>query len=140
MELADARVLITGGGTGIGLALAAYLVNAGATVAVNGRRQAPIDAAAKELGVLAVQGDVSVEADATRIVHTVVDAWGGFNTLINNAGFGTFASLLDTKLEDYERVFAADVGGDRDRGLDAGPGDGVVRSSNGVPRGWQGVA
>ena len=103
------RALVTGGSSGIGRAVAALLIEAGARVAINGRDGRPLDAAATELGALAVQGDVGVEADARRIVETTVEGFGGVDILINNAGFGRFAPLLETSADDMEAVWRTNV-------------------------------
>ncbi len=111
MELANARVLITGGATGIGRAVAAELIAGGARVAICGRRAERLDSARDELGVVAIQGDVSVDADATRIVTEAAEALGGLDVLVNNAAVGYFAKLLDTDVAEIERVFATNVVG-----------------------------
>ena len=60
--------LVTGGGTGIGAAIARRLAADGYDVAVTGRRQGPIDEVAEELGGLAIVADTGGEADAERAV------------------------------------------------------------------------
>lgn len=88
----DGRVvLITGGGTGLGLAMVRALARAGANVAIGGRRQGPIDAAAaevKDLGgeSLAVSTDVTDSAQVDRLISGAVDHFGHLDVLINNAG------------------------------------------------------
>ncbi|MBI2015864.1 MAG: glucose 1-dehydrogenase [Candidatus Rokubacteria bacterium] len=91
MRLKDKLALVTGGGTGIGLAIARRFAAEGASVAVCGRREAPLAAATAEIAraggrALAVAGDVTRAADAERIVRAVVDAWGRLDVLVNNAG------------------------------------------------------
>ena len=51
------------------------------------------------------------EQDVVRMVRAVVDAFGDYDVLINNAGFGTFAPLVETTLEDMQRVYATNVFG-----------------------------
>jgi len=111
MELSQATVLVTGGATGIGLATARAMAEGGAQIAVCGRRPEPLQRAREEFGFAAIQGDVSVEADALRIVSEANDALGGLNVLINNAAFGTFAKLVDTDAADMTRVLATNVVG-----------------------------
>lgn len=111
MRLQDAKVLITGGATGIGLATARALVAGGARVAVCGRRQEPLDRAAEELGVVALRGDISLDADARRIVAEAILGLGGLNVLINNAAVGYFAKLLETDAAEMARVLATNVVG-----------------------------
>ncbi len=94
MQIDGARVLITGGGTGIGLATAQQLVAGGARVAICGRRPEPLAAASGAHGIAAIQGDVVTDAD--RIVDETVAALGGLDVLVNNAAIGYFAPLLET--------------------------------------------
>ena len=103
------RALVTGGSGGIGKAIAQALTEHGVTVAISGRDGDALTAAADELGALAIQGDVGVEADAERMVSTLVDERGGIDILINNAGFGRFATLLETTADDMESVWRTNV-------------------------------
>ena len=111
MNLKDAKVLVTGGGTGIGREIARVLREAGAQVAVSGRRREVIEAAARDIGALALTGDVGVEADAERMVREVIAAFGGYNVLVNNAGSGRFAKLVDMDVADFDATFATNVRG-----------------------------
>ena len=111
MRLSDAKVLVTGGGTGIGLEIARVLGAAGARVAISGRRRDVLERAAQAVGALPVVGDVSVEADAERMVAAVIEAFGDYNVLVNNAGFGRFAPLVDFDVADFDAVFATNVRG-----------------------------
>jgi 3-oxoacyl-[acyl-carrier protein] reductase len=85
--------LVTGGGTGIGRAISLAFAREGGRVGVNysksrDKAQATVD---KILGsgghAIAVQGDVSREADARRLVESVVGEWGRLDILVNNAGW-----------------------------------------------------
>jgi 3-oxoacyl-[acyl-carrier protein] reductase len=111
MNLAGAKTLITGGSEGIGYGIAESLVAKGATVAIMGRDQVKLEAAATKLGVLGIQGDVSVEAEAQAAVAQVVAEFGGIDILVNNAGFGYFAPLVELDKEKFEAVFATNVTG-----------------------------
>ncbi len=91
LSLDDRVVLITGGGTGLGLAMVRALARAGANVSIGGRRQGPIDDAAaevKDLGgdSLAISTDVTDSAQVERLVSGTVDHFGHIDVLINNAG------------------------------------------------------
>ena len=84
-------VVITGGGTGLGLAMVRALARAGANLSIAGRRRGPIDDAAsevKQLGrdSLAVPTDVTDSAQVDRFVSSSIDHFGGIDVLINNAG------------------------------------------------------
>jgi 3-oxoacyl-[acyl-carrier protein] reductase len=109
MNLADARVLVTGGSSGIGLAVARLLAESGAKVAICGRNEARLREAAAAVGASAVPGDVSVEADAVRMVREVIQAFGSLNVLVNNAGIGAFAPLLETTPDAMRRVWEVNV-------------------------------
>ena len=111
MDIRNAKALVTGGSSGIGKEIAKQLMERGAKVVICGRDAAKLEATAKEIGATPVQADVSIEADAIRVVRESIAALGGVNVLVNNAGFGAFASLLDTTLEDMQRVFATNVFG-----------------------------
>ena len=111
MDLSTAKVLVTGGSSGIGLETARQLRARGAQVAICGRDEGRLRAAAKAIDALAVHADVAVEADVVRMVREVIDAFGGYDVLVNNAGFGTFAPLVDTDLAAMQRVFATNVFG-----------------------------
>ena len=110
MNVASAKALVTGGSSGIGLETARLLISRGARVAICGRDRSKLDLEANEIGALPIQADVSVEADVVRMIWTVVDHFGeDYNVLINNAGFGYFAPLVETKTEEMQRVHATNV-------------------------------
>src|SRR5262245_36235010 len=109
MKLGDARVLVTGGSSGIGLGIARLLVGQGAKVAIWGRDERRLKGAAAEVGARAVGGDVSVEADAVRMVREVIQAFGDYNVLVNNAGIGLFEPLLETTAEVMRHVWEVNV-------------------------------
>ena len=89
--LKDHNALVTGGSSGIGLAIADALAAAGASVAISGRRQEALDRAVEALEkhggrALAVAGDVADPRDAHRMVEEAAAAFGGLRILVNNAG------------------------------------------------------
>ena len=92
---AQGRCSSPGGGTGIGAATARRLAGDGWHVAVTGRRRGPLEEVAAEVGGLAVVADTAVAADAERAVTETVDAFGGLDGLVLNAGSGSPGSLLD---------------------------------------------
>lgn len=87
--------VITGGGEGIGLASAKRMVAEGASVFIVGRRQAILDAAVAEIGgdVVALQADVSKQADLARVYEAVRVAKGKVDILVANAGVQTKEAL-----------------------------------------------
>jgi citronellol/citronellal dehydrogenase len=78
--------LVTGGGSGIGLATARELVRLGAKVAICGRTAAKLEAAQAELGVLAKTCDIREPAEVEQLVEAVLAAYGRLDVLVNNAG------------------------------------------------------
>ena len=109
MNLADCVALVTGGGSGIGLATARHLRQHGARVAVCGRRREPLEEAARAIGAMPIVGDVSREEDAVRIVRTVIEEFGDYNTLINNAGWGRFTPLVDLTVDEFRAIHDTNV-------------------------------
>ncbi len=111
MNLRDAKVLVTGGSSGIGFETARALIEAGAQVAITGRDEAKLQAAAKTLKAHAIRADVSDASDAQRMVAETVRAFGAMNVLINNAGIGAFAPLVELDVVEFRRVMATNVFG-----------------------------
>jgi 3-oxoacyl-[acyl-carrier protein] reductase len=108
--------IISGGGTGIGRGIALALGEAGVRVVVCGRRREPLEetaAAVRESGgeALAVQADVSDEADVERLVRETLGAFGRLDILVNNAGIGGGNAIHRHSLEDWENVMAVNLRG-----------------------------
>jgi len=103
--------LVTGGGTGIGAAIARRLAGDGYAVSVTGRRPGPIEEVAREIDGLAIAADTGVADDAGRAVAETVARFGGLDALVLNAGTGGGGSLLETDPETFETVFRTNVTG-----------------------------
>lgn len=102
------RVLITGGGAGIGAATAVLLAGKGWRVALFDRDGAAAARTAQELGAgraLAHQGDVTDSTAIAAMLDKMTEAWGGIDDLVNNAGVWDHAPLLDLTPERWRRVF-----------------------------------
>ncbi len=111
MNLRNAKILVTGGSSGIGFETARTLIEAGAQVAITGRDEAKLQAAAATLKAHAIRADVSIAADAQRMVDETVRAFDSVNVLINNAGFGSFAPLVALDVAEFRRVMDTNVFG-----------------------------
>ncbi len=111
MELRDAVALVTGGSAGIGRAIAEALKAEGARVTITGRDRGRLEGASGALGVAAIQADVGREEDARRTVADVVARHGRLDLLVNNAGIGHFAPLVETELARLEEVYRTNVYG-----------------------------
>ena len=109
MKLTGAKVLVTGGSSGIGRGIAELLIQRGAKVAISGRDENRLRATSADIGAIALQGDVSIEADAVRIVRDAIGTLGGYNVLVNNAGIGAFAPLLDITADEMRHVWEVNV-------------------------------
>ena len=115
--LTDKVVIITGAGSGIGLATALTLGKAGARLGLAGLDKANIEAAAGQVrnagGVaVAVVADVSKEADVAAMVERAVSEFGRLDGAFNNAGVEMRNRLTpDLTLQDWEQVFDVDVTG-----------------------------
>ncbi len=109
MDLTKAKVLITGGNSGIGMATAAALKDAGAQVVITGRDETKLKVAAAALGVHYIQGDVTDEADVVGMVVGANEKMGGLNVLINNAGYGYVAPLTEIDPAQFEQVWRTNV-------------------------------
>ncbi|MFI5845370.1 SDR family oxidoreductase [Catenuloplanes sp. NPDC051500] len=107
------RALITGGGSGLGLATARLLAGEGAHVIITGRTQDTLDKARAEIGgdVTAVRSDSASRSDIEALA-AFVDADGGpLDGLFVNAGINGFASFEETPEEMYDRLFAINAKG-----------------------------
>jgi meso-butanediol dehydrogenase / (S,S)-butanediol dehydrogenase / diacetyl reductase len=104
-------VLVTGGGTGIGRAIALMFAASGAKVAVTGRRTGPLEEVARELGDrgIAVRGDVSQRGESARIIDEVTTALGGIDVLVNNAGVYPLGPLAKASDDDLWAAFSTNV-------------------------------
>jgi NAD(P)-dependent dehydrogenase (short-subunit alcohol dehydrogenase family) len=107
-------VLVTGGGSGIGLTTAKAFTAEGATVVVAGRDEQRLASAVKEIGdaASAVTVDVTDSADVARMVSTVVERHGGLDVAVNNAGIlGSPAPVADLDEDDFGAVIGTNLTG-----------------------------
>jgi 3-oxoacyl-[acyl-carrier protein] reductase len=109
MDLKEAAVLVTGGSCGIGFETARLLRERGARVAICARHADMLESAARQIDALPIVADVNNEDDVQRMIRTVVKEYADYNVLINNAGFGAFAPLVDLTAEEFFRVWQTNV-------------------------------
>lgn len=103
--------LVTGGSSGIGLAVARMLREEGFALTVASRTREKVEAAAAELGATAIAVDVSKEEDCGRAVAEHVDEHGGLDLLVNSAGVGIAARLEDAEVRHIDRQLAINLRG-----------------------------
>ncbi|HEX8548330.1 MAG TPA: SDR family oxidoreductase [Cytophagaceae bacterium] len=111
MNIKDAKVLVTGGSSGIGYETARHLIELGAKVVICGRNKEKLTKAASEMGAHAVVADVSDEDDVKRLVSTTIKQLDGLNVLINNAAYGHFGMLVDIDTKKFNELLATNVTG-----------------------------
>jgi len=114
MNLKGKVALITGGGSGIGTAIAERFVADGAKICITGRRKEMLEKVAESLpsgSVVICQGDVSKEEDGKRMVETTVKFGGKINVLVNNAGLNHPAPIAELDLKLWEHVIAVNLTG-----------------------------
>lgn len=110
MDLKNKRVLITGGSSGIGLALAHALTTRGARVVITGRRQSVLDDALRGLdSATGVCADVGTTEGRLATLDKAVAALGGLDILINNAGGVRAGRLENTAEADIEQMVNVDL-------------------------------
>jgi 3-oxoacyl-[acyl-carrier protein] reductase len=114
MDLNDKVAIVTGGGRGIGRAIALKLAEDGATVVVSDILAKEAEAVAGEIKAaggksLAVVADVSQAADVARMVEETIKACGRIDILVNNAGIARDKLLLRMSEEDWDRVLDVDL-------------------------------
>lgn len=108
--------IVTGGGTGMGAAIARALAREGVRVVICGRRVEPLErtvTAIKEAGgeALAVRADVADEQDVERLVRVTTDAYGTVHILVNNAGIGGGGRIHEHDIPAWDRIMAVNLRG-----------------------------
>lgn len=109
--LTDRVALITGGGAGIGLAIARLFLDKGARVILVARSESVADVA-REIGgerALGLQADVTDSAAAKAAVHRAIEHFGGIDILVNNAAMSILEPAEEVKEESWDRVMAVNL-------------------------------
>jgi len=113
----DKVVLITGGSSGIGKAIAKSFLTEGAKVMISGRSDARCSKAVGELKDIGkgeidyIQGDVSKPSDAEKMVHETVEKYGRIDILVNNAGIYLEKRAEETTEEEWDQVIDINLKG-----------------------------
>jgi 3-oxoacyl-[acyl-carrier protein] reductase len=110
--LAGRTVLVTAAaGTGIGFASAKRCVEEGARVVISDKHERRLGEAAETLGVLGVPCDVTVEDDVNRLFTAALDHLGQLDVLVNNAGLGGTADIVDMTDDQWTTVLDVTLNG-----------------------------
>jgi len=114
MKLAGKVALITGGGTGIGLAVAQKFVSEGAKVTITGRRRDVLEEAARQFpaGTVAISaGDVSLAEDDQRMIETTLAFGGRLDILVNKRSFNVQGTITELSMDDWQGHLAVNLTG-----------------------------
>ncbi len=103
--------LVTGGSSGIGLAIAAMLRDEGYALTLAARKLERLEAAGETVSATTVQADVSAEEDCARLVAEHVKAHGGLDVLVNSAGVGIGAVTGNTTTKAWDLQNAVNLRG-----------------------------
>jgi NAD(P)-dependent dehydrogenase (short-subunit alcohol dehydrogenase family) len=114
-RLANKVVVLTGAGSGIGLAAVRLFAREGAKLMLAGRNEAALEEAVKSVGedkAAYIVADVSQPADNLRLIKTVEQKFGGIDSFIANAGVeGATSAISDYPLDVFDQVIAINVRG-----------------------------
>lgn len=115
-SIAGKNALVTGAGKGIGRAVAVALAQEGVNVALLARTETQLQDVAKELEALGVKAvvlaaDIADRAAVEAAVAQATEALGSIDILINNAGIGTFAKLVDMEPAEWEHIIQVNLMG-----------------------------
>lgn len=117
MNLSGNTVLVTGGGSGIGLAIATRFLQAGSKVVICGRRVGALEEASKgHPGLKTIQCDVGLEEERLKLFAKMTHDYPGLNVLVNNAGIQNRPPSI---LEKQDWKSHAKGSGDQPRSADA---------------------
>jgi 3-oxoacyl-[acyl-carrier protein] reductase len=105
------RVVVTGGSSGLGKAMAEEFVNRGAHVLITGRDAHKVERVANELGCVGLVSDTASDGDIRNLFAWIDSNWKGLDILINNAGIAGWAEVDQLTREDLQRVFEVNVFG-----------------------------
>lgn len=115
-DLTNKKAIVTGGGRGLGRAIAVGLAQFGADVAIVARTESELETSAREIEklgrrVLVFPADVSKKENIERIVNEVVAQWKRVDILVNNAGVDAAKPALEYSEDDWDRVLDINLKG-----------------------------
>ena len=112
MKVSGNTILITGGATGIGFALAEQFMNGGNEVIICGRRAHKLEEAKRKLPKLHTRvADISGDTDRKELIAWVIQNFPSFNVLVNNAGWDKVEPFLVSQPETWDKVIAINLRG-----------------------------
>ncbi|MDI2130108.1 SDR family NAD(P)-dependent oxidoreductase [Yinghuangia seranimata] len=109
MSLKGKVVIVTGGGSGVGAAVAEAATAAGARVVISGRRADALQAVADRTGALPCPGDVSRAEDVGTLIATALEYGGRIDGVVSNAGIMRPGSVLDVTPDDWDATLATNL-------------------------------
>ena len=112
MRLKDKTTIVTGAGSGFGKGIAILFAKEGARVGVIDINAEAAREVASQIGnsAFAMEADVSIDGDVSRMVQEALDRWGQLDILVNNAGTThRNQPMTEVTEEEYERIFAVNV-------------------------------
>ncbi len=109
MNIKNAKVLITGGNSGIGKATAKLLKEKGAQVIISGRNETTLQETAKALNIEYIKADVTEENQVRNMVQQAKNKMNGLNVLVNNAGYGYISKLIDIEADKFIDQFKTNI-------------------------------
>src|SRR5260370_1810989 len=114
VDFSDKIVVVTGGGGGIGGAIAHAFARAGATVVIAGGPQEKLDQALRTLPagrVIAVGADVGDPADVARLINGISERYGRLDIVVSNAGAVVLGEIVDVSTRDWEALRQPNIDG-----------------------------
>ncbi|KPE49479.1 3-ketoacyl-ACP reductase [Chryseobacterium indologenes] len=116
MNISGKNAVVTGGGRGLGKAVALALANEGVNIAVTGRNEENLKNTVEEIQNLGVKAEYAVfsidnEAEVKAGIESLAEKLGGIDILINNAGIGDFGTIEEMPSETWEQVIKTNLFG-----------------------------
>ncbi|MCG8575118.1 MAG: SDR family oxidoreductase [Flavobacteriales bacterium] len=111
MNLSEKIYIVTGGSSGLGLAMAESLIAEGAKAIITGRNKEKLEKVASEIGAVAFHADAAKDEDIDQLFAFVMEKYGKLDGLINNAGIGGWAPIQEMSREKLREVFEVNVFG-----------------------------